>query len=120
MDQQQIFMMLPELQAEEFVLIQSLTKGMTDNQEQQFFLFLKGKRKEKRDIMVLTIVGFFFVAGLQRFVLGEIGMGILYLLTAGLCGIGTIIDLVNLDKMVSEYNQKKATEVAGMVRMMPK
>jgi TM2 domain-containing membrane protein YozV len=116
MDQQQIFTMLPELQPEEFILIQSLTKGMTENQEQQFFLFLRGKRKEKRDIMVLTIIGFFFVAGIQRFVLGETGMGLLYLFTAGLCGIGTIIDLVNLDKMVSEYNQKQATEVAVMVR----
>ena len=36
----------------------------------------------------------FFVGGLgiDRFMLGEIGMGILKLLTCGLCGVLTIID----------------------------
>lgn len=58
------------------------------------------------------------MAGIQRFVIGETGMGILYLITIGFCGIGTIIDLVNLDRMVSKFNQKQAVETANMVRMM--
>ena len=36
------------------------------------------------------------VAGLHRIYLGYYGMGILYILTAGFCGIGTIIDLIKL------------------------
>ncbi|HUC79759.1 MAG TPA: hypothetical protein VMR70_02540 [Flavisolibacter sp.] len=50
--------------------------------------------------------------------IGEVGMGILYLVTVGFCGIGTIIDLVNLDKMVSRYNQAQAMQSATMVKMM--
>ena len=34
--------------------------------------------------------------GIHRFYLGYYGMGILYLLTGGLCGIGVIIDLIKL------------------------
>lgn len=120
MDQQQMLMMLPDLQPDELLLIQSLTKDMTDNQQQQFFMLYKSKRKEKKDLLILTIIGFFGVAGLQRFVIGETGMGILYLVTIGFCGIGTIIDLVNLDSMVSKFNQKQATDTANMVRMLTK
>jgi TM2 domain-containing membrane protein YozV len=120
MDQQQMLMMLPDLQPGELMTIQNLTKDMTESQQQQFFIFFKSKRKEKKDLLILTILGFFGVAGIQRFVLGETGMGILYLLTVGFCGIGTIIDLVNIDKMVSQFNQKQAMETASMVRMMTK
>jgi TM2 domain-containing membrane protein YozV len=120
MDQQQMLMMLPDLQPDELVLIQSLTKDMTDSQQQQFFMLFKSKRKEKKDLLILTLIGFFGVAGLQRFVVGETGMGILYLVTIGFCGIGTIIDLVNLDSMVSKFNQKQAMDTANMVRMLSK
>ena len=34
--------------------------------------------------------------GIHRFYLGYYGMGILYLITGGLCGIGVIIDLIKL------------------------
>lgn len=34
------------------------------------------------------------VFGIHRFYLGHIGMGILYLLTAGLCGIGWLVDII--------------------------
>ncbi len=47
------------------------------------------------------------IAGIQRFAVDENGMGILYLFTIGFCGIGTIIDLINLDKMVSKFNQNQ-------------
>lgn len=118
MDQQQMLMLLPDLQPDELLLIQNLTKEMTEGQQQQFYAFYKSKRKEKKDLLILTIIGFFGVAGIQRFVIGETGMGILYLITIGFCGIGTIIDLVNLDRMVSKFNQKQAVETANMVRMM--
>lgn len=120
MDQQQMLMMLPDLQPDELILIQNFTKDMSESQMQQFYTFLRTKRKEKKDLMILTIIGFFGVAGIQRFVVGETGMGILYLVTIGFCGIGTIIDLVNVDKMLSRFNQKQVMETANMVRMMTK
>jgi TM2 domain-containing membrane protein YozV len=114
----QMYMMLPDLQPDELILIQNLTKDMSERQQQQFYTFLRTKRKEKKDMMILTLIGFFGVAGIQRFVIGETGMGIIYLLTLGFCGIGTIIDLVNMDKMVSRFNQQQALETENMVRML--
>ena len=54
----------------------------------------------------------------QQFVIGQIGMGILYLLTGGLCLIGTIVDLVNHRTLALEYNQKAAYDTANMVKGM--
>jgi hypothetical protein len=40
----------------------------------------------------------------------------LYFFTAGLCLIGTIVDLVNHQKLAFEYNQKVANEVMYMLK----
>lgn len=58
------------------------------------------KQKEKSTALLLAI----FVGGLgiHKFYLGETGMGVLYLFTGGLCGIGTIIDVVRLVMMKDE------------------
>jgi TM2 domain-containing membrane protein YozV len=48
--------------------------------------------------------------------MNQIGMGILYLLTGGLCLIGTIVDLVNYQKLAFEYNRQIAAEVSAMIK----
>jgi len=120
MEPQQMFMMLPGIQPDELAFIQSLIKDMTDAQQQQFILFYQGKRRDQQNLTLMTILGFFGVAGIQRFMTGETALGILYLLTAGFCGIGTIIDLVNIKSLTYQFNQKQAIESASMVRMMSK
>jgi len=53
---------------------------------------------------LLLIPSFFGVAGLHRFYLGRIGTGLIWLLTGGLLGVGTIIDLFYIPLMVREEN----------------
>ena len=117
---QQMLMMLKGMQPDELHVIQSVTHEMTDSQQKQFIMFYQGKRKDEQTILLLTIIGFFGFAGIQRFVVGEVGMGIAYFLTAGFCGIGTIIDILNHKKITFEYNQKQAYEAAAMVNIMNK
>jgi len=42
-------------------------------------------------------------------------MGLLYLFTAGLCFIGTIIDLINYQDLAFEYNRKMIMESAAVI-----
>jgi hypothetical protein len=47
--------------------------------------------------------------------LGQMGMGLLYLFTGGLCFIGTIMDTVNHKRLTFEYNQQMARESMAMI-----
>jgi len=115
---QQLLMTLQGLQPDELLTIQHLTKDMTPAQQQQFIMFYQGKRKDQQTLLIFTLIGFFGVAGIQRFVIGDILMGVLYLLTFGFCGIGTLVDIININKLTYDFNQKQAVESANMVKMM--
>ena len=108
-------MSLPDLQPEEAAGIKDLTGKMSDSQRNQFLMIYSGKRKKPGDILLLTCLGFIGVAGIQRFVVGQVGMGILYIFTYGLCLIGTIIDIVNHKKLANEYNLQQMYESSRMV-----
>lgn len=54
---------------------------------------------KKDTALLLAIVGFFILPGLQRFYLRQAGMGVLYILTGGLCAIGQIVDVIRLMSM---------------------
>lgn len=111
-----VFQLMPNLEAEEMAYIQELVKDFTDQQAQQFAMAYMSRRKDPTNILIFAIIGFIGIAGIHRFVLGQIGMGILYLLTGGLCLIGTIVDLVNHKKLAFENNIKVAQQVAMMVK----
>lgn len=102
---------------EEYTFVQQIANGMDEKQMQQFVFFYSGKRQSPGDILLFTLLGFVVVAGIQRFMIGQIGMGILYLLTFGLCFIGTIADAINHKGLTNEHNQKMALECAQLVRM---
>ena len=60
---------------------------------------------ELKDPTTLLLVSIFLGSlGIDRFMLGETGMGVLKLLTAGVCGVLTIIDWFNIQKKTKEYN----------------
>ncbi|MEJ2104327.1 MAG: TM2 domain-containing protein [Ignavibacteriaceae bacterium] len=111
-----VFQLMPSLEGDEMAYVQELIKDMTDSQAQQFAMAYMARRKDPSNILVFTVIGFIGIAGIQRFVLNQIGMGILFLLTGGLCVIGTIVDLVNFKKLSFEYNSKQAQQVAGMIK----
>lgn len=57
--------------------------------------------------------------GVDRFVLGDVGLGILKLLTCGGFYIWWIIDMVNAQDRTREYNFQKLTERLMMIGVMP-
>ena len=59
-----------------------------------------GERKDKQTATLLAFLPFFIgIFGIHRFYLRDTGMGILYLFTGGLCGIGQLIDAIQIASM---------------------
>jgi TM2 domain-containing membrane protein YozV len=107
---------LPEATGEEMIYLQNLIKDMDDESARKFANVYRARRKEPMLILVTALLGLIVLAGIHRFILGQVGMGLLYLFTAGLCLIGTIVDVVNYQKLAFEYNSKVANEVIVMIR----
>ena len=107
-----VMQLLPEIPPGEQAAISGIVNNISEESEQMFAMAYRNQRKDETTILILTLIGLVLIAGIQRFVLGHIGMGILYLLTGGLCLIGTIVDAVNHKKLASEYNVKIAHQIA--------
>jgi len=118
MDQfQNPYMSLPGVTPEELSFIQQATAELTENQHKYFYMSYTNKRKSQQDMLIFCIVGLCVVPGLQRFIIGQVGMGLLYLFTVGLCFIGSIVDLVNHKDLAMEYNKKMAFESYQLAKM---
>ena len=60
---------------------------------------------ELKDPTTLLLISLFLGGfGVDRFMLGETGVGVLKLLTGGLCGIRTIIDWFSVQKKTKDLN----------------
>ena len=111
-----VFQLMPSLEADEMTFVQEQIKDMNDAQAQQFAIAYMSRRKDPNNMLLFAIIGFLGIAGIQRFVINDIGMGLLYLFTGGLCLIGTIIDVINHKKLAFEFNSKQAQQVAVMMK----
>lgn len=111
------YLSLPGITTEEMTFLQQATNSLNDSQKQNFYMIYSGKRKSAQDILIFTLIGFIGIAGVQRFMLGQTVMGLLYFFTGGFCFIGTIVDLINHQSLANEYNQKMAYESFQIVKM---
>jgi TM2 domain-containing membrane protein YozV len=102
---------------EEYQYVQYIMEGMNEQQAQRFLMYYSGQRKSSDDLLLFTLIGLLGPSGIQRFIMGQIGMGILFFVTLGFCSIGTIIDAINHKSLANEHNQKKAMECANQVKM---
>jgi len=99
----------------ELTYVQSLIKDYSDQQATQFATIYRSRRKDPQIILLTCLLGFLGIAGVHRFLINQVGMGILYLLTGGICLIGTIVDLVNHQSLAFEFNRGVATEISAYV-----
>lgn len=108
---------LPGITMEEKAALDEILKTLkNDDQRESFIAFYTSNRRDPMWVLIGACMGFFGVAGIQRLLVGQILMGIIYLFTAGLCFIGTIYDIINYKSLTTEYNIRKAREGYLMVR----
>lgn len=107
---------LPELEGEEQITVAQIFKDLSEEQASQFANVYRRRRKDETTTLLTTLLVFLGIGGVNRFYLGQIGMGLAYLLTAGFCLIGSIIDIFNYKSLASNYNEKQAYQVAELIR----
>ena len=90
------------LPAEKIVFVKEKLKNID---EERFTLVSSVEFKDPTTILLVSI--FLGSLGIDRFMLGDTGIGILKLLTGGLCGILTIIDWFGVQKKAKEANFNK-------------
>ena len=73
--------------------------------EAQFSMVSMVELKDPTTMLLISL--FAGGLGIDRFMLGDTGMGVLKLLTGGCCGVLTIIDWVNIQKKTREINFNK-------------
>jgi TM2 domain-containing membrane protein YozV len=110
-----IYNFMPELGTDEMAFLQPYFQSLSHEQAQQFTGFYRTRRKDPQMILLAALVGLLGFAGIHRFLTGSIGLGILYFFTAGLCFIGTIVDLVNYKQIAFDYNIKEARYVQAIM-----
>jgi hypothetical protein len=87
-----------------------LTKDLTDSQR---MIFQSQYGSEKKDRGTGTILAIFLY---DRIWLGDIGLGIVKILTLGLCWIWGLIDIFTAGSRCDEYNRRKATEIVSALK----
>ena len=78
---------------------------LTDMDESKLTMLQTIDLKDPTTILLVSI--FLGGLGIDRFMLGDTGMGILKLLTGGVCGILTIIDWFTVSNKTKELNFNK-------------
>lgn len=111
-----ILRIIPTITPEELAYLEAFTEDMATDKMNFFLAVYNGKRQRPETILLCAALGFVGFAGIHRFIIGQIGMGILYFLTGGLCLVGTIVDIVNHKSLAFEFNQRMAIESMRMVK----
>jgi TM2 domain-containing membrane protein YozV len=107
---------IPAIEGEELMMLQSLTRDLSDTQLISFIQVYNDKRRKTDQVLLCCVLGFAGFAGIQRFLVGQIGRGLLFFFTCGFFFIGTIIDTVNHKRLTFRYNQKMAMETLALLR----
>ena len=92
---------------------------MQDLNEQQRMLFMSQYESVKKDrgtVLILSVL--LGGMGVDRFMIGDVGMGMLKLFTFGLCGILWLIDIFTIRGKVDDLNRKKANEIYQGIKLM--
>ena len=85
--------------AEKMVYLKDKLRTLDD---EKFSLISTMEFKDPTTLLLISI--FLGGLGIDRFMLGDTGMGVLKLLTGGCCGVLTIIDWFTISKKAKETN----------------
>jgi TM2 domain len=109
---------LQELSAAERSYIESLLAQMPREHAEAFVVQYSRRRKDPQTVLLAAVIGLCACPGFQRFWLGEVGMGLLFLITAGFLAMGSVIDLATYKTLALSHNQKVARQILMEIQIL--
>lgn len=92
----------------------SMQQGLNDQQKILFQTQYNSVKKDRTIALILSIL--LGTLGIDRFYVGDLVMGILKLLTAGLFGVLWVIDWFLIMGRADKYNRNKAREILAAIK----
>ncbi len=85
-----------------------LKEALTKLDDSKYVYLQSVEYKDPNTVLIISIL--LGTLGIDRFMLGDAGMGVLKLLTCGGLYIWWIIDMINVQETTREYNFKKLND----------
>ena len=82
-----------------------LRERLTNVEDSKFSIITSAEMKDPTTLLIISVL--LGVWGVDRFMVGDMGMGILKLLTGGCCGILAIMDWFTISGKAKELNYQK-------------
>lgn len=95
---------------------QMMMQDLSDQQKMLFTSQYESVKKDRGTVLILSVL--LGTMGVDRFMIGDVGMGMLKLFTFGLCGILWLIDIFTIRGKVDDLNRKNANEIFQGIKMM--
>ena len=95
---------------------QMMMQDLSDQQKMLFTSQYESVKKDRGTVLILSVL--LGTVGVDRFMIGDVGMGMLKLFTFGLCGILWLIDIFTIRGKVDDLNRKNANEIFQGIKMM--
>jgi TM2 domain-containing membrane protein YozV len=99
------------LKMSEFTIFeqQQISKKLKAKDQQLFNAQYDSVKKDPGTMLILSVLLGYI--GVDRFMLQDMGFGLLKLFTFGGCGVLWLIDIFTTKERTAEYNRKKANEI---------
>lgn len=108
MQVEQLIKGLAKADSLEIAYFRNQMEGLSPAQKEEVFIRYQHDRVNPNLVLAFALVGIFFAfSGIHRLILGQIGMGILYFFTGGLCLIGNIMDAANYRELAWTGNKAR-------------
>ena len=95
----------------ERVYVQNMISQLPAQHAEAFMIAYRTRRKDPQTVLLAAVIGLVACPGFQRFWVGEVGMGLLFLFTAGFLAMGSIIDLCTYRTLARCHNEKVARTI---------
>jgi TM2 domain-containing membrane protein YozV len=107
---------LPELDPIETDYIEDLVNALSREQALIFATAYRLRRKDPHTVLLAGVVGLAAIPGFQRFWLGQVRFGFLYLITWGFLLVGSIVDVFRYRTLAFKYNQEIARQIVTNIQ----